>query len=392
MLALVLAACGTSGSEGTTPAGGEASEAEAAFCGRWDDAVATGDDEKITSVLSADVPPAIADAAKVIVAADGESTPEVDEAGAEVIAWVEVHCNADAGREGADAADRRVAPPLSALDAFDEIALCHVTNAFGDIPSLGKVVIYGDGEAEDPYSKPMLGLAWGTEENHAGDGTKTPLTVRGGAGVAAPFTVFQQTILEELGTVIAWEERDLEVGLYGRFWDAGKTDELLAIADDLEFADGDFRLPDDALPDGYVELYAGDLGALGLVSPGALGEYNVQYQIGRDEPLMVTLAGEVMTEAQFEAFQFLTRPLDRSTVGEREMIVGNAWSEAGPSVVTWREPDGLAVRLVAIGAERGDQLALLQDIAAAARELDRDEWVELLEYPGQCDFGPDGDG
>src|SRR2546430_1768161 len=76
----------------------------------------------------------------------------------------------------------------------------------------------GEADRADPYGGPMIGV-FSTKTGQGGfvgDADRTPVTVRGLPADAAPITVFQQSIVPELGTVIAWTENGRDVGLYGR--------------------------------------------------------------------------------------------------------------------------------------------------------------------------------
>ena len=225
----------------------------------------------------------------------------------------------------------------------------------------------------------MLGVIWGTEGDQSGDGNRTPVRVRGTDGVSAPITVFQQVILDELGTVIAWHEGDLSVGLYGRLWDQSRTDELVAVADSLEFVDGGFRLPPAALPDGYEKVFEGSPDFLSLLLP-VNATYEVHYRTTDGQPGILNVNGFVASPEEFEAFRFLTLGLERTKSGGQDAISGNAWSADGPAVVTWREDDGLVIRLLGLQVD----LKTVQEAAAATRELTRSEWVEVVEQKSEC--------
>lgn len=66
-------------------------------------------------------------------------------------------------------------------------------------------------------------------------------------------------------------------------------------------------------------------------------------------------------------------------LGGRQALVGHAWSD-GPAVVTWREPDGLVVRLVGLGIG----LETVREMAEATRELSQPEWVALVDGAERC--------
>lgn len=378
-VALAGPACGGDGS-GVTASNGAPSDLgrdEAAFCDAWNAALNTGNEAAFDGLLAN--PPADLEQAAAIVRqanAAGSKSAAADEATDEVLNWTELHCRQGGGAES----QRRVAPPPGA--EVNGLTFCGTTTSPRP-PDDGRsgMALYGEAGAEDPYDGPMLGVLWNPrgdhgDGSHAGDGAREAVTVRGRDGVAAPITVFQQVVLPDLGTVVAWTEGDRSLGLYGRQWSIDRADELVAIAERLEEVDGRFRLPDDALPDGYAEVFAGSQSVTGLiVSPPS--RYSVRYQ-GPDG--LLTLSGLHMTEDEFEAFRFFTIGVDRDEVADRDALAGNAWHQDGPAVVTWHEPDGLVVRIVGIGVP----LDAAERVAGEARELTSEEWVALVEGDSAC--------
>jgi hypothetical protein len=378
-LVVVAAGCGGNDSDVTaaSPATTTGSGETAAFCNAWSAAVASGDESTFDEVL-AQPPPELEEAAAVVREAEatGSESPQAEAATAEILNWTELHCDRGEPRES----QRRVAPPINA--EFEGLAFCGTT-AFPGSPSddSSGMVLYGDAAADDAYDGPMLGVFWNPAEDggHRGDGDSEPVTVRGRSGVAAPITVFQQTILPELGSVIAWAEGDRELGLYGRGWSMDRADELVAIADRLEEVETGFGIPVDALPQGYTEVFTGKSSVASLVvAPSPL--YFLRYQ-GDDGLLMVS--GLQMSEEEFEAFRFFTIGVDKAEVAGRQGLVGNAWHAEGPSVVTWRDPDGLVVRIVGIGVP----LEIARQGADESRELTDEEWRALVEADDRCDEG-----
>lgn len=248
----------------------------------------------------------------------------------------------------------------------------------------GQVVIYGHPTPGDPYAGTMLGLFWAPKDevDYRGDGDPTPVEVRGRDGVAAPITVFQQTVLPDLGTVVAWEEHGMSVGLMGREWPAHRTDELVKLADALEYDDGRFSIPDDALPTGYEELYAGSSASMSVLAPADL-DYWVMYVNGDGKgDGTVTVYGLHGSKAEFEAFRFLALDLDQADLHGDETITGNAWDpDSGPAVVTWREPDGRIVRIVGSNVD----LPVITEFAQYTRQLTPDEWKALQAAAKPCD-------
>lgn len=375
-LLAAVAACSDGDDSGdASTVAGSSDSAAGAFCDAWNSAMASGDDAAFDEVL-ADAPAEIADEARIVreAEANGEASPEAEAAGSEILDWTELNCR----QAGPGASARHVAPPIDAT--FDGLTFCGTTAFPGSPPSdAAGMVLYGESAASDPYDGPMLGLFWNPagDGSHVGDGDSEQVTVRGQRGFTAPITVFQQTILPELGTVIAWTEGDRAFGLYGRQWPVDRATELVEIANATEDGPAGHRIPDDALPNGYDEVFAGDPGVSSLVfAPSPL--YSLRYQ-GADGLLDVN--GLQMSEDEFEAFRFLTIGVDQGHVAGHEALVGNAWHDDGPAVVTWREPDGLVVRIVGIGVP----LATAEHVAERSRELSGDEWAELVESDATCD-------
>jgi hypothetical protein len=380
LVATAAGACGSSRStQGVFPTD-DANTVE--FCRKWQDATASGDDERVLTVLE-DPPSVLHDAAAEVIRAQRAKDSSAESAAvSQVLTWTEINCNPNAASPNASAADRRFAIP--AQSTTDQFLFCLASSRPAVGPSGGGVVLYGESARSDPYTGPMLGVIWGTEEEHAGDGDTTPVRVRGTDGVAAPITVFQQVILDELGTVIAWHEGDLSVGLYGRLWDQSRTEELVAVADSLEFVDGGFRLPPAALPAGYEKVFAGSPDSFSLVLP-VNATYQVHYRTTDGQAGNLNVSGFLASPEEFEAFRFLTLGLERTKSGGRDEISGNAWTADGPAVVTWREDDGLVIRLLGLQVD----LKTVQEAAAATRELTRSEWVEVVEHKSECpESGP----
>ncbi len=379
LVALVaLAGCGSEKAE--SPAGVAAattslSSEGAAFCDAWNSAFATGDEPAMNKALEK-APPEIADDARTVREADASNSRsnEAEAASGRVLDWTELHCRR--GKPGDS--ERRVAPSIDA--EFPGLKFCMTLpfpEGVADERPSG-MVLYGSSTSKDPYDGAMLGLLWNPSDgaNHAGDGDSTPVTVRGRKGVAAPISVFQQTILPELGTVIAWTEGDTSFGLYGRRWSQGRADELVTIANRIEESDAGYRIPSSALPQGFGDVFSGDAGVTQIVLPiGSL--YSLQY---RGTSGTLSVAGLQMTEEEFEAFRFFTVSVDDRKVGERDALAGNAWTKDGPAVVTWREPDGLVVRIVGIGVP----LLTAMQVANEARELSAEEWAAVVQAEDRC--------
>ncbi|MEM9042203.1 MAG: hypothetical protein AAGD33_20145 [Actinomycetota bacterium] len=310
-----------------------------------------------------------------------EAPPGADEAARDLAGWLELNCGHDAAGEIGDPRNRRVAPLFEATPEGFEI--CFAGSMFASMGSdVVGAVLYGDTTAEDPYAGEMLGVVWGTDGGHAGDGERTPVVVRGVEGVAAPITVFQQVVLEDLGMVIAWEEAGEAIGPYGRGFDQSRVAELLDVAEDLSSENGVFELAPESLPSGFGEIYRGSVDSLSLVLPVGAA-YSISYQ-NPDTGELLTLSGEEMSADEFDALRFLTLGLQHEDLEGRDAIIGNAWNDEGPAVVTWREPEGFVVRLVGLSTDLG----VVRDVARTAQELDRGQWEDIVNGASTCHGAP----
>lgn len=375
-LVAVVTGCGDDDSTGAAAGGSTSmpSDDESAFCDAWNSAMSTGDDSAFDEVL-AGAPAELKDEASIVRDAEstGSESPKAEAAVAEILDWTELHCR----RGEAGDSERHIAPPVDAN--FAGLSFC-ATTAFPATPpdERSGMVLYGEANSDDPYRGAMLGVFWSSADDggHGGDGDTQPVTVRGKSGVAAPITVFQQTILPDLGTVIAWTEGDRAFGFYGRHWPIERANELVEIANELQEADGRFRIPAASLPDGYAEIFAGDPSVASLIlAPSPL--YSLRYE-GEDGLLVVN--GLQMTEGEFQAFRFFTIGVEQGQVAGHAGLVGTAWNEEGPAVITWRESDGLVVRIVGLGVP----LDTAREVAEQSRELSEDEWAALVEADDRC--------
>ena len=315
-------------------------------------------------------------------------------AGALVVAGCSSSSSSDDGDGGPEPDDGLTVDPagrfgIPADETPEGLGLCAVdgpsdADAAADADQAGTVAVYGDTGADDPYAGEMLAVLSTPEGegevDHAGDGDPTPVQVRGTEGVAAPITVFPQTVLPELGTVVAWPEDGSSVGLYGRLWPPERTAELVALADALESGDEGLRLPDAALPAGYGLVYDGSAASTSLLFP-LVTDYEVHYRTGDGQgDGVVVIQGLHGSAEEFEVFRFLTLDLDEADVHGIRMVTGNAWGANGPAVAAWREPDGPIVRIVGTGVD----LPVVVELAQYTRQLTPDEWTALAASTTPC--------
>ncbi|MBA3303078.1 MAG: hypothetical protein H0U26_04320 [Acidimicrobiia bacterium] len=382
VLAVLASACG--GSEAAPPPAAEQPAEVKTFCAGIEETTTSGGNNAKLAELLADPPPGLEEAAPELISAERSGTPDSNpQAEATLLRWVEVNCHPEAATADGSAEDRRLGPTADATPGG--MRLCSaITGPPPPSPSAGAepepLVLYGETGRGDPYGGPMLGVVSSSNEGgFAGDGELTPVQVRDTAGVTAPIPVFQGVALDELGTVVAWQEQGLEVGLYGRSWTVDQRDDLVALAEDLELVDGAFRFPPGSPPEGYEEAFVGTRADLSLVF-AAGSSYQIQYYGKGDSEGLITISGHLASEQEFEAFQFLTVGLRRERLRGREVLTGNAWTDTGPAVVTWRDPDGLVVRFVGSGTD----LETVQRMARDSPDLTRQQWVDLVEASYDC--------
>jgi hypothetical protein len=366
LVSLLVGTAAACGGDGSGPA---AAPSTAPFCAAWTAAMASGDESALTDALR-DAPAALHAQARLVrdAGSKGNDSPDLRAAVSEILVWTELNC--PRGKPGEPTT--RIAPPPDAT--FEGLTLCS-TSAFPTPPAdeAAGIVLYGDTGTGDAYDGPMLGLLWNPADDgsHVGDGDSQPVTVRGQPGFAAPITVFQQVVLPELGTVVAWAEGGRAFGLYGRGWPMERAGELAEIASGIQPASPGFAVAPDALPAGYGEVFSGEPGAASLMFPPS-PSYSLHFQAPGQGVL--NLDGLALDDAAFDAFRFFTVAIDRREVAGRDALVGNAWHADGPAVVTWREPDGLVVRIVGFGVP----LEAAEDVAERSRPLSDDEWAAVV--------------
>lgn len=286
-----------------------------------------------------------------------------------VTAWLGVVCN-----DG-----HLVAPPLDAVPAGIEV--CMGSNLPVD-PSAhidqGHMVIYGRADLEDPFTGPLLTLTWGAG-SYAGDGEMTPVTVRGTDGVTGPIGVFQAVALADLGTVVAWHEDGLGFALYGRGWDQSRSDELVALAEQMTPAmvpsgegvevDG-WEIPAEALPEGFISIHRGTSAGGSLIQ---FGTYSVWYGTGgeQDSTTLNGMVGPPGDEMAWRAFALESELIDVD--GKEVAFTKRAWTDDGPTVASWRVDDDHYVIIASIGpgGVTGEELL---ELVRASRPLTDEEW------------------
>lgn len=410
---LLLVACGDdSGDTATTRQRDVASEADGtsqttdaaateALCAAWSAGAAADEDtaeadRQLTELIAAAAPAELADDIALATALDqrdrtamdaGEDpvplTEDEEAAINRVLVWVQDACAGSVVK---------VAPPLADLPDGLEVCAAFAMPPTADAQPAGQVAVYAPGDAADPYAGPVVALLWGTE-SHAGDGEPTPVTVRGTEGVVAPITAFQQVVLEELGSVVAWTEGDVSFGLYGRGWDLSRADELVAMADAIT-ADGDgYAVPTPALPAGFEVVHTGSSDASGFVGSG---EYSVSLvptgSDATDDPdadlptqQLITVTGSASTPGSEELWRVFALESERTTIDGRPVAFSaGAWGEAGPVMASWREDDDHHVTVMALGPAAAAGADLVREVVAASRPLTPDEWTELASAASGC--------
>jgi hypothetical protein len=378
LAALVVATACSSGGVGTitrdsTPSRTPTPSAEE-FCTAWQHGLSSASEDELSAAARL-APPELADDAELVESADErDPSPAAQAAAKRIYDWATVNCASGTGRH--------VAPPADAdLAGFELCGVFSIPPPATADETSAAVSIYGEADRADPYDGPMLAVLTAPTGSggFAGDGDRTPVTVRGLSGEAAPITVFQQSVVPELGTVVAWTENGEDVGVFGRLWGKERVPELVAIADRLEPANASFTVPDDALPHGYELVYRGKTDATWSLVGGALfGDYSINY---RDGGANIYVSGWKTTPDGFDRSRFFALPLAHERIGDRDALFGSAWSDdKGPWVAMWREPDGLAVRVIGLGASATQT----RGIAVQARDLNHAEWGDVVASAKDC--------
>jgi hypothetical protein len=227
----------------------------------------------------------------------------------------------------------------------------------------------------------MLGVVWGAEQAGLGDATPLEeLAVRGTTGQVAAMSSAGQ-VVPDLGTVVAWDEQGMPMALLGRGWDRTRAPELAALAGALQpDGKGGWTLPPEARPDMPVVAYQGSPEVLTTTEAPTAASFDVQYRDGDDG--LLDVYGAVASPEAYEAFRFLAPDVRRAAIGEHDAFVGQAAGIDGLSIVTWREPDGLVVRVVGSGDVDLDATTAA---ARAAQEIDPPQWADLVEATVGCE-------
>ena len=351
------------------------------FCAEWVKVAAAGENVKVKDVLR-DRPPEIAAELATMIAADDagrdEHTKAVDAAVGKVLGWISINC--------ASSKQRYVAPPADADLAG--LKLCSATGALptGALPATDeRVEILGRVDLVDKYDGPMIAVFTNKagDGDYLGDGDKTPVTVRGMPGQAAPITVFQQVVLPDLGTVVAWTEAGHDVAIYGRLWPKSRN---RGPCRDREQARAGRRSVHPSCrrePPGYREVSSGPSDvSWSVIGSTISGDYHVRYQPHGGGVAMLNVDGMQLDPQQFEGFQLYTFPLTHVRIGDHNALFGSLWSaKSAPYVATWREPDGFTVRVTGLGVTAEQVRA----VAERARDLSRAEWAQLVQTAATAD-------
>ena len=325
--------------------------------------------------------------------------------------WFAVRCYPEAAQPDALPEQRRFAPvPLP-----DWFEVCGVFAQLRHPPSstdqYGTITIYGDTTVDDPYARPMIGLASSGEESFVDDDTRQPVDVIGhpdamisemtgpfGAPlldvgpplVGPPLRAGEaDTNIRGAGQVISWRDADRTIGVFGRGYRADRTAELIAIAERVTVHATGPRLTISDRPSGFEQIFDGPLIATQLpftVSEGPGVTYAVTGNLS-----VTTLHGRVEDPAAFEASRFFGTGLEPTTIAGRRALAGPLWAtpRAGfevPVVVAWRAPDNISLSIVSYPRNGAYQptLAELRTFAADTRLLDRPEWESLIQSSRVC--------
>ena len=293
-----------------------------------------------------------------------------------VVAWTQINCYPDAARPGAPPALRRYAPdPLPA-----GLHLCLVTNANPGSPPAGSlpdatIAVYGDASAADPYAGPVIAIAY----SPSGPLGFVQDTAREIAGTGHPEAKTQQ-ITDGAGTplgvqAIGWIDGSANTAVLGR---SVPESDLVAVSARLGSTGPPSDLAVTALGRPLDRLYAGSLAAVSGNPTYGTGAGNYHLVMG---PVPgAVLGGFTPDRGGFEAIRLFYPRLRATTVAGKHVLLGPIDRDRRSYLARWQEADGVVVEL-AIQVGPGQESALhLEPLVAATRELDRAEWVDLIEH------------
>ncbi len=213
-----------------------------------------------------DTPAEIRSVALAVLAADEAGQPPAGADSQALLNWYGVACFADAAQPDAAPDQQRYAPGPGA----DNFKVCSATNRpraadtyAAAHPAYGHITIFGDASVSDPYDAPMIGLAVSTEEGFRDDATVRPVRIRDHSdAVISDLTGPFGARLKRGGLVISWSDGKQTVGVLGRGYRPEREAELIALADRVTVNGSRAHLPSADLPESYMEVFDGDLGAL----------------------------------------------------------------------------------------------------------------------------------
>lgn len=265
-------------------------------------------------------------------------------------------------------------------------------------PAYGHITIFGDASVSDPYDAPMIGLAVSTEEGFRDDATVRPVRIRDHSdAVISDLTGPFGARLKRGGLVISWSDGKQTVGVLGRGYRPEREAELIALADRVTVNGSRAHLPSADLPESYMEVFDGDLGALSTLTIDPDFTYLVIANKGE-----LTLDASVKNRAEAEAIRFLSDELRPTTLDGTRMLVGPILTVPQsrvpalggvPSLVRWQVDEGVTFNLKTVGHRPSSTLDLeqLKRLATTLRRQSRSEWEQTIRESDGC-YGELGGG
>lgn len=286
--------------------------------------------------------------------------------------WMSNNCRPDSE------SIRYVAPPSPPVGfvSCGDLAAFPVQSA--PMPT-GSMVIYGDTSLDDPYQGTVVSVITGLLLD-PGDAPRTEVTVNGVSAVTGPAGFFQGGGGPASTRVVVWDADGIEISVVGRGFDEAQTDELLAIAHQVELINDAATLPAAS----YDSIFAGSLIPLVATVPflPSNADYAFNYQLlgGPGNLGILSVNGLRMTAAEFDATRaFLVNSEARDFHG-RDGFTADGWNETGPFIAAWHEPDDLVVWVAGLGITKEQTIAA----AEASTELTTEQVEETTRFSAEC--------
>lgn len=369
-ISLLASAC----TSGSGPDDAERAEETSAFCSAVEASLAieqpepSGEDTFDAALDLA--PPELEATVQGIRATDQDEPSEEDMSHVQdLLIWMGDHCNTNGE------AIRRIAPPAAPVGFVSCGDMGAIPVEQSPQPE-GAMVAYGDASLDSPFNGTVISILTGVLAG-PGDQPSTDVIVQGNPAVTGPARFFQGGGGPESTRVVAWELDGVDVTVIGRGFGEDRADELVALANEVQLIDDVATLPGTT----FDEIYAGSIRPAMATVPFFVSqaEYQANYR-QLDDLGTVSVNGLRLTPAEFSAARAFFFDSEPREFNGHDGFVADAWSETGPYVAAWQEPDGQVVWVSGIGVARETTI----DIAEASTELTAEQWKETTRFSSEC--------